>query len=177
MANSKVFNKRQNAMKLDPKRFDIAKNMSVVPGGPMNNNPMNVTSIGNQPGALSGVNQFPYGDSGLANDVRLGTNIINPQAVRNSGRSALPLQPQPSPGMADQMESARLGMTSAQKGVVANLMGPAGSGVTTPGAFPANAPFTTGGSFLQPLTSMNPMTPGATPQKKGQKKGKNKGTA
>jgi len=79
--------------------------------------------------------------------------------------------------MADQLESARLGMTAAQKGVTANAMGMAGSGVSTPGAVPANAPFTTGGSFLQPLTSMNPMTPGATPQKKGQKKGKNKGTA
>jgi len=176
MARSKVNNKMQNAMNLDPKRFAIAKNMSVVPGGPMNNNPMNVTSIGNQPGSLNGVNQFPYGDSGLANDVRLGTNIVNPQAVRNSGRPALPMQPQPSPGMADQMESARLGMTAAQKGIVANPMGPAGSGVMTPGAVPANAPFTTGGNFLQPLTSMNPMTPGATPQKKGQKK-RNKGTA
>lgn len=172
MAKSKV----ENAMNLDPKRFAIAKNMSLVPGGPMNNNPMNVTSIGNQPGSLSGVNQFPYGDSGLANAVQLGTNTVNPQAVPNSGRPALPMQPQPSPGMADQMESARLGMTAAQKGVTANAMGMAGAGVMTPGAVPANAPFTTGGSFLQPLTSMNAMTPGATPQKKGQKK-RNKGTA
>ena len=164
-------------MNLDPKRFEIAKNMSVVPGGPMNNNPMNVTSIGNQPGSLNGINQYPYADSGLANDARMGTNILNPLAVRNSGMSALPMRPQPSPGMADQMESARLGMTAAQKGVVANSMGMAGAGVTTPGSFPANAPFTTGGSFLQPLTSMNPMTPGATPQKRGQKKGKTKGTA
>jgi len=176
MANSKVTNKMQNAMNLDPKRFAIAKNMSVVPGGPMNNNPMNVTSIGNQSGSLDGVNQFPYADSGLANDTRLGTNILNPMAIPNSGMSPIPMNPQPSPGMADQLESARLGMTAAQKGVKANAMGMDGAGVNTPGAFPANAPFTTGGSFLQPLTSMNPMTPGATPQKKGQKKG-NKGTA
>ena len=176
MARSKVNNKMQNAMNLDPKRFAIAKNMSVVPGGPMNNNPMNVTSIGNQSGSLNGINQFPYGDSGLANDTRTGANILNPQRIRNSGKSAIPMNPQPNPGMADQLESARLGMNAAQKGVTANAMGMAGAGVALPGSFPANAPFTTGGSFLQPLTSMNPMTPGATPQKKGQKK-RNKGTA
>ena len=163
-------------MEMDPNRFNLAKNMSVVPGGPMNNNPMNVTSVGNQPGSMSGVNQYPYGDSGLANDNRMGANVLNPLNVAPSQMSPIPMNPQPSPGMADQLESARLGMTAAQKGVTANAMGMAGSGVTTPGAVPANAPFTTGGSFLQPLTSMNPMTPGATPQKKGQKK-RNKGTA
>ncbi len=172
MANSKM----TRAMEMDPNRFNLAKNMSVVPGGPMNNNPMNVTSVGNQPGSMSGVNQYPYGDSGLANDNRMGANVLNPLNVAPSQMSPIPMNPQPSPGMADQLESARLGMTAAQKGVTANAMGMAGSGVTTPGAVPANAPFTTGGSFLQPLTSMNPMTPGATPQKKGQKK-RNKGTA
>ena len=39
-------NKKQDkAMMVDPNRFKIAKNMSVMPGGPMNNNPMNVTSL------------------------------------------------------------------------------------------------------------------------------------
>ena len=37
--------KKENAMEMEPNRFQIAKNMSVMPGGPMNNNPMNVTSI------------------------------------------------------------------------------------------------------------------------------------
>ena len=172
MANSKM----TRAMEMDPNRFNLAKNMSVVPGGPMNNNPMNVTSVGSQPGSLSGTNQFPYGDSGLTNDTRTGTDVLNPLNVIPSQVSPIPNNPQPSPGMADQLESTRLGMNASQKGVIANAMGPAGSPVTTPGAFPMNAPYTTGGSFLQPLTSMNPMTPGATPQKKGQKKG-NKGTA
>ena len=173
MANSKM----TRAMEMDPNRFNLAKNMSVVPGGPMNNNPMNVTSVGNQPGSLNGMNQFPYGDSGLTNDNRMGANVLNPMNVAPSQKSPIPMNPQPSPGMADQLESARLTSTAAQKGVIAaNPMGMSGSPVTTPGAFPMNAPFTTGGSFLPPMTSMNPMTPGATPQKKGQKKG-NKGTA
>ena len=78
-------NKKDNAVSLDPNRFKMAKNMSAVPGGPMNNNPMNVTSVGGQPGSMSGVNQFPYGDSGLANDGRMGADILNPTMVPNSG--------------------------------------------------------------------------------------------
>ena len=46
MAKSKA---QQNAMVLDPQRQMIAKNMSVLPGGPENNNPMNVTDITNPP--------------------------------------------------------------------------------------------------------------------------------
>ena len=40
MAKSKS---QQAAIALDPQREMIAKNMSVLPGGPQNNNPMNVT--------------------------------------------------------------------------------------------------------------------------------------
>ena len=36
-------NKENNAQMLDPMRFKVAKNMSLLPGGPQNNNPMNVT--------------------------------------------------------------------------------------------------------------------------------------
>ena len=57
-------NKEDNARMLDPHRFKVAKDMAVMPGGPMNNNPMNVVNVDallealwNQP--------FPYGDSGL----------------------------------------------------------------------------------------------------------------
>ena len=77
--------KKENAAAMDPNRFKMAKNMSVVPGGPMNNNPMNVTSVGAQPGSMTGVNQFPYGDSGLANAPQMGADILNPMMVQNSG--------------------------------------------------------------------------------------------
>ena len=36
-------NKKENAQILDPMRFKIAQQNAVVPGGPQNNNPMNVT--------------------------------------------------------------------------------------------------------------------------------------
>ena len=60
MANDK----KQNAMMLDPNRFKIAQQNSVMPGGPPNqqNNPMNVTSVGGQPASANGVSQHPYGD-------------------------------------------------------------------------------------------------------------------
>ena len=71
--------KQEQAAAMDPNRFKIAKNMTTMPGGPMNNNPMNVTSVGAQPGSMSGVNQFPYGDSGLANAPQMGADILNPR--------------------------------------------------------------------------------------------------
>ena len=168
MSKSKLANRQ----KLDPNSVrPEAKNLSVLPGSPHTMAPNTVTTA-------SGV---PIQADSIYNDFRqnysqMGSSILDPVRVTPSQMSPIPNNPQPSPGMADQLESARLGINAAQKGIVANAMGMAGSGVNTPGAFPMNAPFTTGGSFLQPLTSMNPMTPGATPQKKGQKKG-NKGTA
>ena len=167
MANTKM----QRAMMQDPDRFAIAKNMSVVPGGPMNNNPMNVTNFGNQSGSMSGINQYPYADSG-EEFAQMGANILNPMNVQNSGMSPINERPQPSADMADMLESTRLGETAAAKGVITDAMGPAGSQAMIPGSFPGAAPDTTGGQFMQPLTSMNAMTPGATPVKTGKKKSK-----
>ena len=42
--------KEQRVQMLDPNRMKIAKNNAYVPGGPMNNNPMNVTSNNPTPG-------------------------------------------------------------------------------------------------------------------------------
>ena len=69
--------KEQRVQMLDPNRMKIAKNNAYVPGGPMNNNPMNVTSNNPTPGSMSGVNQFPYGDSGLSvEDGRMGSPVM-----------------------------------------------------------------------------------------------------
>ena len=42
MAKSKA---QQNSLLLDPNRQKIAKSNAALPGGPENNNPMNVTSV------------------------------------------------------------------------------------------------------------------------------------
>ena len=38
--------REDNARMLDPNRFKISQSNAVVPGGPQNNNPMNVTGVG-----------------------------------------------------------------------------------------------------------------------------------
>lgn len=80
MANSK----KDRISLLDPNRFKIAKNNTYVPGGPMNNNPMNA-EVGMVPSSLSGVNQYPYGDSGMVNPVQLGGSFPVPASGKPQG--------------------------------------------------------------------------------------------
>ena len=155
MANK---DKMDNAMNLDPARFQIAQSMSYMPGAPggMMNNPMNVTSISPQPGSLSGVNQFPYGDSGLQNDQRLGGGVFPMQPsgmpqnmTRGAGYNAMVpygQQQQPTPSMADGLEGMRLGETAMQKGLMASSMGPIGMQGMQP---------VPGGAMPQPQQSAN----------------------
>lgn len=133
MANSK----EDNARMLDPQRFKVAKDMAVMPGGPMNNNPMNVSSVDTNSGSFSGVNQFPYGDSGMENSRQMGTNAVfpmqpsgNPQnAVMGNGLNGMApygYQPQPGSADADPMESMRLGTEAKNLELFASPMGPIG---------------------------------------------------
>ena len=124
--------KESNAKMLDPNRFKIAKEMSVLPGGPMMNNPMNVTNLGPQVSSMSGINQYPYGDSGVENDPRLGAvfpqqnsklpgNLVMGQGY--NGSAPYGGQNQPSSNAADPLESARLAEGAAGRGLVAGPMG------------------------------------------------------
>ena len=80
MANKK----QQNAMQMEPQRFQMAKNMSVVPGGPMNNNPENVMNVGQQAPSMSGMSPNPYNDAQMQLP-QMGADILNPMNVQNSG--------------------------------------------------------------------------------------------
>ena len=181
-------NKKENAAAMDPNRFKIAKNMTTMPGGPMNNNPMNVTSVGAQPGSMTGVNQFPYGDSGLANAPQMGADILNPMMVQNSGlpqnapmgrginsNAPFGMQNQPQGNAQEPMEGMRLGMEAMNKGLNASqFMGVSGSPALMPGALDPTIPG--GGSPLGAMPTSQQvvggeMIPGSTPQKI-QKKGK-----
>ena len=123
--------KESNAKMLDPNRFKIAKEMSVLPGGPMMNNPMNVTNLNPQVGALDGINQYPYGDSGVVNDPRLGAVFPQqPSRIENNKPFGTGLnanqygaQNQLSSNAADPLESARLAEGAAGRGLVAGPMG------------------------------------------------------
>ena len=183
---------QENAMLLDPNRQRIAKDMSVMPGGPENNNPMNVTDI----------DSTPIGGTSIYGDYRqqypqMGTAPLNPFQVPNSkvrggnamgqklnaGPYGMQMQPDVNGNspMADMMEASRLAMR-ADPMLPRSNMGLAGS-PAVPGGMPGNMPGTTG----QPLMPGNPglagnqmmppamdsgagMIPGSTPQKTGQKK-------
>ena len=133
MANKK----EENARLLDPQRFQVAKSMAVVPGGPMNNNPMNVGNIEPNGGSMSGINQYPYGDSGLENAKQMGTNAVFPQTPtelpqQNTMGTGLNrfapynMQPQPAGMMADQMETVRIASEAKSRGLQPSPMGQIG---------------------------------------------------
>jgi len=158
----------------------------------MNGNPENVTSLGAQlPSMNGGKQENIYRDAQGLQYPQMGSEVLNPMRVPRSeiqqntpvasrGKNAgtpFGLQPQPIQ-MADNMEGMRLGQEASQKGLFASphmgMIGipaeQAAKGQMMPGAIASNMPGTSG-QFLQPMTSMNPMTPGASPQKTGKKKG------
>ena len=173
MAKSKA---QQNAVALDPQRQMIAKNMAVMPGGPENNNPMNVTDNASPPINSTSI----YGDYAQAYP-QMGTGMINPGMVPNSGlQQNMPMgrgknaqvpygmQQQPdatgkSP-MPDMMEGMRVG-TNIQEGLPRGVMGYQGM-PAVPGSIPGQMP----GMGGQMLPTLDSMVPGSTPQKTGQKK-------
>ena len=71
--------KEENARILDPQRFQIAKNMTVMPGGPENNNPMNVTDNASPPIQAPSI----YGDY-AQQYAQMGTGMVNPMMVPHS---------------------------------------------------------------------------------------------
>ena len=169
--------KKENSQALDPQRHMIAKNMSVLPGGPQNNNPMNVTDNASPPIQAQSI----YGDFNQ-NYAQMGTGMVNPAfqprsvVMQNTpvmqgknAQSLYGLQPQPdtranSP-MTDMMESSRLNM-NIQEGLPSGAMGYQGM-PAIPGAVPGNMDGTSGAM----LPTLDSMVPGSTPQKTGQKKG------
>ena len=176
--------REQNARMLDPQRFQIAKEMAYMPGGPMMNNPMNVTNMSPQLGSMDGVNQYPYGDSGVEMDSRMGAvgpgpNSLKPQnQVTGTGFNsavAYNTQQQPSSAAQEPMEGMRLGNEAMSKGLVANqFMGMIGQPTPLPGnptmMQGAQTEATLGLVGFQSLDGVQP--PGSTPTKISKKKGK-----
>ena len=180
--------REQNARMLDPQRFQIAKDMSYMPGGPMMNNPMNVTNISPQLGSMDGVNQYPYGDSGVELDSRMGAVGPGPNSgmpqnmVRGTGfNGAVPFgqQQQPSASAAEPMEGVRLGQDAMSRGLNANqFMGQIGMETPLPGnptmmqGSQTNATLGLVGFSNLGEMSGAPQPPGSTPTKINKKKGK-----
>jgi len=154
--------KKENAQILDPMRFKIAQQNAVIPGGPQNNNPMNVTD--NASPVIQ--SQSIYGDHGQAY-AQMGTGMVNPIGVGPSGlqqnfpagrgMNQVPYNMQPQPDTAgvsmapDGMESGRLATDAQQRGVVAGPMGMQGM-PAIPGNLPENPAFS-GPPMMQGMPS------------------------
>jgi hypothetical protein len=155
--------KEENARVLDPQRFQVAKNMSVVPGGPQNNNPMNVTDNASPP--IQGTSI--YGDYAQQYP-QMGAGVLNPMMVSNSGlqqnfpvgqrNNGMPFGMQQQPDTAgaspatDGMESNRLFAEVKNRGVPAGAMGYQGM-PAIPGGMPGNMPGTTGPELMLGMPS------------------------
>ena len=156
-------NKQDNANILDPNRFKIAKNMAVIPGGPENNNPMNVTDNNSPP--IQGTSI--YGDYAQQYP-QMGAGVLNPQMVPNSGlqqnfplgqrNNGVPFGMQQQPDMSgvspmtDGMESNRLGGEAKNRGLFAGPMGMMGQ-PAIPGGMPGNMQGTSGPPMMQGMPS------------------------
>ena len=178
-------NKGNNHKMMDPRMGTIAQQNAVMPGGPQNNNPLNVTnnSDGQLVTANSIYNDFPQ------NYPQMGTATINPEGIAPSqllssagqpfvmgqgknGQIAYGMQQQPdtsgSGPNTDMMESMRLAQYAQMKGLPGGAMGLQGM-PAVPGGMPGNMPGTTGAPLMQGNPSAE-MIPGSTPQKINQKK-------
>ena len=137
MAKSKS---QENAMMLDPQRQMIAKSMSVLPGGPENNNPMNVTDNASPP--IKGTSiygdyaqQYPQMGTGMINPMNVGPSGLQQNYPTGQGQNAYTpygMQQQPNTSAnaptTDMMESSRLAQSVQMRGLPANAMGFAGMG-------------------------------------------------
>ena len=155
--------KEDNAKILDPMRFKIAQQNAVIPGGPENNNPMNVTD--NASPAIQ--SQSIYGDY-AQNYAQMGTGMVNPMATGPSGlqqnfpmgqgKNSIPfgLQQQPNTAGAamdtDGMEAGRQAQAAQQRGLYAGPMGMMGQ-PAIPGGMPGNMQGTSGPPMMQGMPS------------------------
>ena len=162
--------KQQQAGVLDPNRFKIAKSMAVIPGGPENNNPMNVTDNASPEIKATSI----YGDFAQSYP-QMGTGMVNPAMVQPSQQRPMNEAPQPSPSSQEPMEGMRLGTEATDRGLFASpFMGMIGSPTIMPGAMDPTLPGGSSPLNMFPTTEAvdgGQMVPGSTP-KKIQKKGK-----
>jgi hypothetical protein len=158
--------KKNNAQMLDPMRFKISQQNAVVPGGPQNNNPMNVTGIGQQSASPNGISQHPYGDTGNMYP-QMGADVLNPMQIGPSGlqqnfpmgqrNNGMPFGMQQQPDTSgvspatDGMEAGRQAQAAQQRGLFAGPMGMMGQPVVQ-GNMPENPAFS-GPPMMQGMPS------------------------
>jgi len=128
--------KEQNARMLDPNRFKIAQQNAVIPGGPQNNNPMNITDNASPTIESDSI----YGDHRQSYP-QMGTGMINPIMVSPTMKPPREEMPQPSPNAQDPMEGMRIAESASMRGLIANpYLGMTGAPALIPGALDPKMP-------------------------------------
>ena len=164
--------KRDRANLLDPNRERIAHQNAVIPGGPQNNNPMNVTDNASPQIQSTSI----YGDY-TQSYPQMGSGMLNPMMVNPSGlqqnfplgrgqnsQSPYGMQQQPDTAgvsMApDGMESGRLAQEAQMRGLPGvGALGMQGMPATpAPGAFPGAMPGTSGPDLMLGMQSAEQAT-------------------
>lgn len=152
--------KMDNAKLLDPNRFKIAQQNAVMPGGPQNNNPMNITDFADAPVKADSI----YGDY-KQQYPQMGTGMVNPAMVKPTMQRPLNDAPQPSLSAQEPMEGVRLAEDASKRGLTANpFLGMTGSPALMPGALDPTIPGS-GMPLMPPSISVDG-------QQKNTKKGK-----
>jgi len=155
-------NKKDNAQMLDPNRFKIAKQNAVIPGGPENNNPMNVTDNASPPIVAPSIygdynQQYPQMGTGMVNPMMVGPSGLQQNYPTGRGMNQVPFGMQQQPDTSgvsmapDGMESGRLAQEVQQRGVPAGAMGYQGM-PAIPGNMPENPAFS-GPPMMQGMPS------------------------
>lgn len=173
--------KGDNHKMMDPRMGAIAKQNAVMPGGPENNNPMNVTSNSDNQMVTSKsiYNDYPQ------NYPQMGTGVVNPEGIQTStlpqfhplgqklNGQPFNMQQQPDASgnspFTDQMESNRLAQYAMERGLPPSAMGLTGM-PAIPGGMPSDMPGTSGPQLMPGMPGEAGMIPGSTPQKVNQKK-------
>ncbi len=158
--------KENRANLLDPNRQKIAKQNAVIPGGPENNNPMNVTDNMSPPVKGTSI----YGDYTQMYS-QMGDSMLNPMMVQPSGlqqnfpmgrgaNGGIPFGMQQQPDTSgvsmapDGMESGRLAQEVQARGVMAGPMGYQGMpAMPDPASFPGALPGTSGPPLMPGMPS------------------------
>ena len=149
--------KRDRANLLDPNREKIAHQNAVIPGGPQNNNPMNVTDNASpaiQSQSIYGdyAQQYPQMGTGMVNPMMVGPSGLQQNFPAGRGMNSVPFGMQQQPDTAgvsmapDGMESGRLATEAQQRGLPGiGALGMQGLPATpAPGAFPGAMPGSSG---------------------------------
>ena len=173
-------NKKENANILDPNRFKIAKQNAVIPGGPENNNPMNVTDNASPPIQSQSIygdhaQQYPQMGTGMVNPMMVGPSGLQQNFPLGQGMNQVPFGMQKQPDTSgvsmapDGMESGRLATEVQQRGVPAGPMGYQGM-PAIPGNITDNPAFS--GQPLMPGTPSAEFAAGKGTNMKTGKRGK-----